>query len=70
MYPYRTPFLTLLLGLVLGATSLGCSREYVLAALEGINQGARAPITTCRTTYASHKGNAAYYTTCNTIGGY
>lgn len=56
--------------LLLCVLSLGCSREYVLAALEGMNQGASAPITTCRTTYASHKGNAAYYTTCNTIGGY
>jgi hypothetical protein len=61
------PLLLLTITLVL---TTGCSREYVLAALEGINQGASAPITTCRTTYASHKGNAAYYTTCNTIGGY
>jgi hypothetical protein len=64
----RKTFLTLILAL--SVMSLGCSREYVLAALEGINQGASAPLTTCRTTYASHKGNAAYYTTCNTIGGY
>jgi hypothetical protein len=66
----RKDFLTLILLFALSVVSLGCSREYVLAALEGINQGASAPITTCRTTYASRKGNAAYYTTCNTIGGY
>jgi hypothetical protein len=35
-----------------------------------IYPGPRLPMTTCRTTYASRKGNAAYYTTCNTIGGY
>jgi hypothetical protein len=63
-------FSALVLLLALAVVSLGCSRDYVLAALEGINQGASAPITTCRTTYASRKGNAAYYTTCNTIGGY
>jgi hypothetical protein len=66
----RKSLVTLLLGLALSAISLGCSREYALAALEGMHQGASAPITTCRTTYASHKGNAATYTTCNTIGGY
>jgi hypothetical protein len=61
---------TLILVLALGFTSLGCSREYAVAVLEGLNQSASAPMTICRTTYAARKGNAAYYTTCNTIGGY
>ena len=45
-------------------------RDYALAALQGFEQGISAPRTICRTTYASRKGNAAYYTTCNTYGGY
>jgi hypothetical protein len=45
-------------------------RDDARTALTGINQGIRLPITTCRTTYAARKGRAAYYTTCNTIGGY
>jgi hypothetical protein len=45
-------------------------RDYVRAGLEGFAQGLNAPITTCRTTYAQRKGRAAYYTTCNTFGGY
>jgi hypothetical protein len=45
-------------------------RDYALVALKGFEQGISAPRTICRTTYAQRKGRAAYYTTCNTYGGY
>lgn len=45
-------------------------RDYALAALQGFERGITAPVTTCRTTYAHRKGRGAYYTTCNTYGGY
>jgi hypothetical protein len=61
----RTIARLLLLGLLGGGLS-ACSREYVLAALQGFERGAMAPVTSCRTTYASRGTRAASYTTCNT----
>jgi hypothetical protein len=43
-----------------------CSRAYVLAAAQGIQQGFDRPVTSCRTTYASRGTRAASYTTCHT----
>ena len=45
-------------------------RDYALAALQGLEQGARLPITTCHTTVASRKGLSGTSTSCQTIGGY
>lgn len=46
-------------------------RDDSMLLLPRLYEGIRlAPLTTCRTTYASHKGRAGAYTTCNTVGGY
>ena len=58
----RCLMLCLSLTLMLSA----CSREYVLAAAQGIQRGIDRPVTSCRTTYASRGTRAASYTTCNT----
>ena len=41
-------------------------RDYALAAVQGFERGATAPITSCRTTYARRGSRAGYYTTCLT----
>ena len=48
------------LSLLLLLTLSACSREYALAALQGFERGATAPVTSCRTTYASRGSRAAY----------
>jgi hypothetical protein len=54
----------LLLALLLAQSA--CSREFAVAALQGFERGATAPQTVCMTRYQSHKGNGAYYASCNT----
>jgi hypothetical protein len=55
-----------LLFFVLLLSQASCSSAYAIAALQGFERGATAPQTVCTTRYQSHKGNGAYYTSCQT----